>query len=252
MAIEIGHIDAIYRYPVKSMRGEQLDNAKLGWHGIDGDRRLAFRRVDERGGNPWLSAGRLPDLLSFTPTRQQDNVDGLPTHARSPECEELSLFGAALAAEIGRRHGAPVQMMQLQHGIFDEASISIIASATAREIGRLSATPTDVRRFRPNIVVRSTRDIPFEEDQWVGGMLTFGETDDVPTVTVTMRDQRCTMVNINPDDGSHSPEVMKACVRANENHAGVYCTVTRAGPLFVGQKVFCTGNGRRPQQRSGD
>ena len=44
MPIEIGQIEAIYRYPVKSMRGERVDAATLGWHGIDGDRRLAFRR----------------------------------------------------------------------------------------------------------------------------------------------------------------------------------------------------------------
>ena len=81
---EIGQIEAIYRYPVKSMRGEQLDAATLGWHGIDGDRRLAFRRVDERGGFPWLSAGKLPDLISFTPLRRADNRDALPTHVRTP------------------------------------------------------------------------------------------------------------------------------------------------------------------------
>ncbi len=42
--------------------GEPLDAARLGWHGLDGDRRLAFRRLDERGGFPWLSASKLPDL----------------------------------------------------------------------------------------------------------------------------------------------------------------------------------------------
>ena len=85
MTIEIGQIEAIYRYPVKSMGGEQLDGAELGWHGIDGDRRLAFRRVDARGGNPWLSGGRLPGLLSYTPLREGDDGDALPTHARTPE-----------------------------------------------------------------------------------------------------------------------------------------------------------------------
>ena len=237
MPIEIGQIEAIYRYPVKSMRGEQLDAATLGWHGMDGDRRLAFRRVDERGGNPWLSAGRLPDLISFTPLRQQDKRDALPTHVRTPEGEEMPLFGDALAAEVGRRHGAPVQMMQLRHGIFDEASISVIASATVREIGRLAERSADVRRFRPNLVVRSTREVPFEEDEWVGGVLTFGEADDAPAVAVTMRDLRCAMVNIDPDGGSPAPEVMKACVRANENYAGIYCTVTRIGRLAVGQTI---------------
>jgi uncharacterized protein len=52
-------------------------------------------------------------------------------------------------------------MMQLKHGIFDEATISVIASDTVREIGRLAGQPPDARRFRPNIVVRPLRPAPF-------------------------------------------------------------------------------------------
>jgi uncharacterized protein YcbX len=235
---EIGQIESIFRYPVKSMRGEPLDAATLGWHGVDGDRRFAFRRLDERGGFPWLSASKLPDLVLFTPLPSQaGSGEALPTHVRTPEGEEMPLFGEALAAEVGRRCGAPVQMMQLNHGTFDEASISVIASDTVREIGRLAGRSTDVRRFRPNIVVRSKRAVPFEEDQWLGGVLIFGEADDAPAVTVTMRDVRCAMVNIDPDTGSRAPEVMKAVVRANQNNAGIYGTVTRIGRLTVGQTI---------------
>jgi len=43
MLIEIGHVEAIFRYPVKSMAGERLEVAELGWHGLDGDRRLAVK-----------------------------------------------------------------------------------------------------------------------------------------------------------------------------------------------------------------
>ena len=58
LPIEIGQVEAIYRYPVKSMRGERLEITRLGWHGLDGDRRLAFRRMNDRSGFPWLSAFR--------------------------------------------------------------------------------------------------------------------------------------------------------------------------------------------------
>jgi uncharacterized protein YcbX len=156
---------------------------------------------------------------------------------RTPEGEELPLFSEALAAEVGRRMGGPVQMMQLRHGIFDDATVSVIASGTVDEIGRLAQRSADVRRFRPNLVVRSIHAVPFEEDQWVGGVLTFGEAEDAPAITVTMRDLRCAMVNIDPDGGSPDPEVMKACVRANGNYAGVYGTVTRTGRLAVGQTI---------------
>ena len=232
-------MEAIFRYPVKSMGGERLDVAQLGWHGLDGDRRLAFRRLDDRSGFPWLTAGKLPDLILFAPRRQDDGAQGdLPTHVRTPDGEDLPILGKDLAAEVGRRYGAPVEMMQMKHGIFDDACISVIASETAREIGRLAGRNADVRRFRPNIVVRLLRPVPFQEDEWVGGVLSFGEGDDAPAITVTMRDVRCSMVNLDPDSARPAPEVLKAIFRVNENTAGIYGTVTRTGRLAVGQTVF--------------
>jgi uncharacterized protein YcbX len=239
MPIEVGQVEAIFRYPVKSMRGEPLDAAALGWHGLEGDRRFAFHRLDDHSGFPWLTASKLPDLMLFTPHRTGDaSSDAAPTHVRTPVGEDLPLFGDALAAEVGRRFGAPVEMMQLRHGIFDDATVSIITSDTVREIGRLAQTTADVRRFRPNIVVRSTRAVPFEEDEWLGAALTFGDAEDAPAVSVMMRDLRCVMVNIDPDAGTMMPEVLKAVVRANQNNAGVYCTVTQIGRLAVGQRVI--------------
>jgi len=239
MPIEIGRIEAIFRYPVKSMRGEPLDAASLGWHGLDGDRRLAFRRLDDRGDFPWLSASRLPELILFTPRwREGVGSDAPPTHVLTPEGEEVPVFGEALAAEVGRRCRAPVQMMQLRQGTFDEASISVITTDTVAEVCRLAGTRADVRRFRPNILVRSTRGIPFEEDEWLGGALTFGEGDAPPTVAVTARDVRCTMLNFDPDDGSTAAEMLKAVVRVHQNTAGVYGTVTHIGRLAVGQAVM--------------
>jgi uncharacterized protein YcbX len=235
---EIGQVESIFRYPVKSMGGERLDVAQLGWHGLDGDRRLAFRRLDDRSGFPWLTAGKLPGLILFAPRRQDDGAqEDLPTHVRTPDGEDLPIFGADLAAEVGRRYGAPVEMMQMQHGIFDDACISVIASETAREIGRLAGRSADVRRFRPNIVVRLLRPVPFQEDQWVGGVLAFGEGDDAPAVTVTMRDVRCSMVNLDPDSARPAPEVLKAILRGNQNTAGIYGAVTRTGRLAVGQNI---------------
>jgi len=239
MPIEIGQVEAIFRYPVKSMGGERLEAATLGWHGLDGDRRLAFRRMDDRSGFPWLSASKLPDLLLFAPYRREDGAQGdLPTHVRTPDGLEMPIFGEDLAAEVGRRYGAPVQMMQLKHGIFDEATLSVIASDTVHEIGRLAGQSLDVRRFRPNVVIRMLRAVPFQEDDWVGGVLSFGEGDASPAITVTVRDERCSMVNLDPDSASPAPEVQKAIVRANQNTAGIYGTVSRIGRLSVGQTMF--------------
>ncbi len=197
MLKEIGHVEAIFRYPVKSMGGERLEVAELGWHGLDGDRRLALRRMDDRSGMPWLTASKLPDLLLFAPQRREDGAQG-------------------------------------DH----EASISVIALDTVREIGRLAGRSPDVRRFRPNVVVRLQRSVPFQEDEWLGGVLSFGDGVDAPAITVTMRDVRCSMVNLDPDSASPAPEVLKAVVRANQNNAGIYGAVTRIGRLAVGQTIL--------------
>jgi uncharacterized protein YcbX len=239
MLIEIGQVEAIFRYPVKSMGGERLEAAALGWHGLEGDRRLAFRRLDDRSGFPWLTATKLPDLLLFTPQRREDGAEGdLPTHIRTPDGKEMSVFGEELAKEVGRRYGAPVEMMQMRHGIFDDASISVIASDTVGEIARLAGQTPDVRRFRPNVVVRLLRSGPFQEDEWLGRVLSFGEGDDAPAIAVTMRDVRCSMINFDPDTASPAHEMLKAVVRVNQNNAGIYGTVTRIGRVAVGQTLF--------------
>lgn len=239
MTIEIGQVEAIFRYPVKSMAGEPLQAADVGWHGLNGDRRLALRRLEDRGSFPWLSASKLPDLVLFTPLRREGGVAGedLPTHVRAPDGREFDVFGEELGAEIQRRHGAPVQMMSMKHGIFDEGSVSVITSDTIREIGRVAGRNTDVRQFRPNVLVKSLRPTPFEEDQWVGGVLTFGDGNEGPAISVTLRDIRCSMLNLDPDSARVDPEILRTVVRMNQNTAGVYGTVIRSGRLAVGQTI---------------
>ena len=129
-------------------------------------------------------------------------------------------------------------MLQLRHGIFDETPVSVIALDTIHEISRLAGVNSDVRRFRPNILVRLFKAGAFQEDEWLGSTLSFGEGDDAPAIAVTMRDERCAMLNIDPDTARLNPEVMKAAVRANQNNVGIYATVTCTGRLKVGQTVF--------------
>ena len=248
MLVKIGHVEAIFRYPVKSMAAEPLEVAHLGWHGLDGDRRLALRRMDERSGMPWLTASKLPDLILFVPQREDGAQGDLPTHIRTPEGKKMPVFGADLAAEVERRYGSPVQMTHLRHGIFDDASISVIASDTVWKIGQLAGCSLDVRRFRPNVVVRLLRPVPFQEDEWLGGVLSFGEGDEAPAIAVTSRDERCGMVNLDPDSAIPTPEVMKAIVRANQNNAGIYGAVTRTGRLAIGQSMFLRIGGMESSQ----
>lgn len=237
--MKIGEVAALFRYPVKSMRGELLETAAVGWHGLDGDRRLAFRRVGDRSGFPWLTATKLPELILYTPHRGEGPDAGdLPSHVRTPEGQDLPVFGPELATRIGDRHGSPVEMTHLNRGIFDEASVSLITSATVAEAGRLAARHTDVRRFRPNILIASRLSIPFEEDEWINGLLTFGGDSDAAAIAITNRDERCAMVNFDPDSAQADAGVLKSIVRARDNKLGAYGTVTRPGRLGIGQSIF--------------
>ena len=242
--IEVGRICEIVKYPVKSMAGTRTESAFLGWHGLEGDRRFAFRRLGDDGSFPWLSASRLPELLLYQPLAlDEPGGESLPTHVRTPHGLQLELRSAELNAEISQRCGSNVELMNLKHGIFDEATISVISLATMAGIGREAGLELDRRRFRANIVVDTERTEPFLEDEWVGGTLVFGSEPrgvgaaGEPAVNVTMPDLRCVMINLDPDTAEKDARVMKTVVRLNQNNAGVYATVVRTGQLRVGDRV---------------
>jgi uncharacterized protein len=113
----------------------------------------------------------------------------------------------------------------------------VINLATISAIGREVGEDLDTRRFRANIVIATEDTEPFLEDSWIGSRLVFGSNDEGPVVSLTMRDLRCMMINLDPDTAKQDPRVMKAVVRLNQNNAGAYGTVVRTGQLLVGQSV---------------
>lgn len=236
--IRIGHICEIVRYPVKSMAGIATNSAFLGWHGLDGDRRFAFRRIGDDSGSPWLTASRLPELLLYHPFGLDESTgEPLPTHVLTPAGAHVELRSPELRAEIAERFGSGVELMKLKHGIFDEAAVSVISLATIAGIGREAGLDLDRRRFRANILVETESAEPFLEDGWVGRTLVFGDNDPRPAVSVTLRDARCVMINFDPDTGAQNRRVMKTVVRLNKNDAGVYATAVRSGTIRVGDRV---------------
>jgi uncharacterized protein YcbX len=256
--IHVGHVREITRYPVKSMAGVPTESASLGWHGLDGDRRFAFRRLNDSGDFPWLTASRLPELLLYHPIgRDESSGEPLPTHVRTPDGSQLELRSGELNTEISRRFGSDVELMNLKHGIFDEATISVISLATIAGISREVGVdldpldPLDHRRFRANITLETERNEPFLEDAWIGGTLVFGDLSEPraeaggPAVSVTLRDLRCVMLNLDPDTGAKDARIIKTVVRLNQNNAGVYATVVRTGKITVGDRVSLYQNRER-------
>lgn len=236
MKHEIGRIKAIFRYPVKSMAGMNLNETQLSLHGIEGDRRFAFRRMEEQGGFPWLTASRLNEMILFKPVCEDGNL--IPSHVHSPEGKSFEFRSQELSTEISHRFRAEVQLMQLNQGIFDEAGLSLISQATIQHIAQVTETPMDIRRFRPNLLIETGDGKPFEEDNWVEKTFSFGDEAEGPAVNITLRDKRCMMINLDPDTAQQNVGIMKSVMQLNDNYAGVYGTVIRSGNLTVGQKVY--------------
>lgn len=237
----IGRVAGLFRYPVKSMAGEPLEAAELGWHGIDGDRRLAFARRGARGGFPWLTASKLPSLVTYAPLRSATAApDALPDRVRTPDGRELDLHGDDFREELSGVHGTPVELIEFKNGIFDDFPISVITAATIAAVASAAERPAETARFRPNVLLEATGEA-FGEDAWVGRTIRFGEGDSGPAIAICMRDLRCSMINIDPSSAAIDPRILKSAGRLNAACAGVYATVTKTGMVAVGDAVYLTG-----------
>jgi MOSC domain-containing protein len=188
----------------------------------------------------------VPELILYHPAGcDERSGEPLPTHVRTPSGAQLELRSAELRSEVAARLGGGVELMQLKHGIFDDAPVSVISLSTMAGIGREAGVDLDRRRFRANIVLDTHEREPFHEDGWVGGSLVFGNGEPGPAVSVTARDLRCVMINLDPDTGAQDKRVMKTVVRLNQNNAGVYGTVVRTGTIRVGDPVTLVLDARR-------
>ncbi|MEO8879775.1 MAG: MOSC N-terminal beta barrel domain-containing protein [Gemmatimonadaceae bacterium] len=239
----IGRVAGLYRHPVKSMSAQPLADATIDGHGIVGDRRFALRRIGDQGGFPWLTASKLPALITYRAECAGSDAPTLATmRIHSPAGDDFGCESDALARHLAEAHGVNVELLHLDRGIFDVAGLSIITTQTLASLGALLSMPMDARRFRPNIVVdvEESGD-PYPEDAWVGRTIAFGNAQNGPLASITELDERCSMINLDPDTGASSPEVMRTVVRERDNRAGVYAVPTRGSTVAVGDRAYIRG-----------
>jgi uncharacterized protein YcbX len=233
----VGRIAALYRHPVKSMGAQPLTGATIDRYGITGDRRFALRRRGDEGGFPWLTAGKLPALVGYRVESCDEH--GAPASLRSPSGEIVACEADAISDHFRRAHGVEVELMHLRQGIFDCAGVSILTLQTLASLEAMCGMQLDVRRFRPNVVVDTGAEgVLYPENEWVGWSLAFGDPSTGARVSVTELDERCAMINIDPDDGHITPQILKAVVKQRDNFTGVYTTPTRPGECAVGEVVY--------------
>jgi len=236
--VEVGVVKELYRFPVKSMRGEALDQAHAFWHGLDGDRRYAFVRSDNRSGFPWLTGREVPQLLQYTPRyTQPDNVADSPVAVELPDGRSLSIDAPELNQELADAYGKPVNLIKIGRGAFDSQVISVMSTATVAELSETIGTAVTPLRFRQNIIIEPFDDQPFVEERWLDSSLVFGSQPDGLRLRLNRRIQRCVMINIDPETSEKEPAVLKTVAQTRQNCAGVYGSTERPGMIRVGDVV---------------
>jgi MOSC domain-containing protein len=226
----VARVAELRRYPVKSMAAEPLDSVALGWHGLEGDRRWAFVRPGlERSDFPWLTIRELADMADHRPRfADPARPDASPTIVRTPAGEELDVADPRLAAALGEG----VRVIKQNRGVFDTAPISLISTATVQAMSHAADVAPDPRRFRPNVVVDAGEE-PFAEDAWVGRVLRIAGA----ALRIDRRDQRCVMVDVDPDTLDRRPGVLRTIVERRDGCLGVYATPVAPGRIAVGDAV---------------
>lgn len=235
---EIGVVTDLYRFPVKSMRGEQVDEVELRWHGIAGDRRFAFARSDDTSDFPWLTGRQVPDMLLHSPRfLEPSSPKTSPVAVMMPSGEVLPIHSDALLAHMAERYGGPVHLVQANRGTFDGQGLSLVTSGTLRAMQEHVDAPLDAGRFRINIVIELHHDAPFAEDGWSERLLLLGDRPDSGRARVTARIGRCVMVNIDPQTARKDHRVLRAVAQLRENCLGVYASTERPGRIRKGDVV---------------
>ncbi|MEI2609324.1 MAG: MOSC N-terminal beta barrel domain-containing protein [Candidatus Promineifilaceae bacterium] len=237
--LEVGVIKALYRYPVKSMQGEALTEAHIGWYGLDGDRRFAFIRGDQtNSGFPWLTGRQIPAMIQYV-ARFTDPAQLLqsPVDVITPRGRVLSVHSPELLQELAQAYGHDVQFIKLKRGLFDSLPLSVMSQATATAFSQTVGYPVDFRRFRQNILIETFSGKPFAEESWLDGVLTFGDRPDAPRIRLNRRIERCAMITLDPDTGEKRPDLLRHVAQTRDNCVGVHATPEHLGPIRVGDLV---------------
>jgi uncharacterized protein YcbX len=256
----IGTVESLWRYPVKSMRGEELDEMFAGYSGVYGDRLFAFRSSASPKGFPYLTGREQREMLRYRPRFRHPDKAARPinlTEAESmpPGVNPVSADPAELMVDVETPAGESVAiddpgliemlragidekhqltLLRSDRAMTDCRPLSLFAVQSARKLGEEIGTVVDKRRFRANVYLDLTSSDGFAEDEFVGRSVRIG-----PKVVVSIleRDPRCMMITLDPETGAIAPALLKKVAQAHDGMAGVYGAVLVEGTLRKGDPV---------------
>ncbi|MHB8567473.1 MAG: MOSC domain-containing protein [Nitrososphaerales archaeon] len=230
MEEKIGALKILRRYPVKGMRGEDLESIFLTRSGIIGDRNYAF--IDENAKNkafPWMTARLRREMVLFKPEITSANKVQVTT----PEGQTFFLDDPAFEEMLEKRFGYSLLLRHDTSGCYDSKPVSIFGLATLNalvsELGNLQ-----YERFRANIYPEWTCGEPYFEDSLVGKSLKIGER---AKIKVVKKNSRCVVPTIDPYSAAASPQVQKYIEESRGGCVGVYALVEREGEINLNDDI---------------
>lgn len=251
--MKIGRIESVWRYPVKSMRGERLEEGFVSYSGVYGDRVYAFHNAAARVRFPYLTARVREQMLLYQPRFLDDGAAARPVNmeAGTPFFTDRSGFAVEVTAPDGRRFAIddpaliadlkaglptddPISLMHSGRAFTDSRPISLFSRQTVRQISEESGMPLDQRRFRANLYADFDAGGGFAENELVGRTLGIGEK---AVVTVVALDPRCKMITLDPDTAEVRPEILRRLTQNHQGMAGLYCAVLQEGTVRPGDEI---------------
>ena len=256
----VGRVESVWRYPVKSMRGEELPEGFVGFSGIYGDRVYAFRSSAAPKGFPYLTgreqglmlrcraAFRHPERMRMPPnlTDAEKIAPGAtPLYADpadlmadvvTPDGSVLSIDDERLIDRLreGQREGLELSLLRSARALTDCRPMSLVSTATVEQLGLELGTALDKRRFRANVFMNLDSATGFAEDAWVGRRLRIGPKVEL---AVLERDPRCKMITLDPDTAQPNPDVMRRVKQDYDGTVGVYAAVLVEGVIRSGDEI---------------
>jgi uncharacterized protein len=235
----VGRVSELWRYPVVGFQGEPLKRATILESGIAGDRAYQLRDQNGKilGAVPQSSSPKERSILGFGASIDDRGKGGVLTVALGGEV--TSIESPDFARRLGRAVGVPVRLEESTKPatrIKTGRAIHVISDSSLRALKRsYPAGDFDVRRFRPNIVVKLARGAEdYAEEAWVGGALRVGDA----VLRVGSPNQRCVVTTLPQGKLPADKRILKTIIDANDRNLGVLCSVEKVGGVAVGDPIF--------------
>ena len=256
----VGRVDSVWRYPVNSMRGQELPEIFAGFSGVWGDRLFAFKSSATPVGFPYLTGREAHEMLLYRPRFRHPEKAAKPANleaaqelspilnfvpadpadlaldVETPTGEVLPIDDPVLLRQLTDRagDGHSLTLLRSERAMTDCRPISLFSLQTARQLGEEVGTVLDKRRFRANVYLDFGKEGGFLENEFVGRQMRFGSK---VLISVLERDPRCQMITLDPDTAAPNPEVLRSVARGHDGTAGVYGAVVSEGMIRAGDAV---------------